>query len=90
MPANDDYGHDLPTEDDALQALGELVGAETAYGLWELGARALGIARPVQSAADMRRMAEHLMNLGDLVRVSARSLKVRVITHDALARAVPA
>lgn len=90
MPTNDDYGHELPTEDDALQALTELVGAETAYGLWELAARSLGLARPVSSATDMRRMAEHLMNVGELVRVSARSLKVRVITHDALARAVPA
>jgi hypothetical protein len=90
MPMNDEYGHRLPTEDDALQALSELVGTEMAYGLWELAARTLGVARPVSSAADLRRMAEHLMNVGDLVRVSARSLKVRVITHDALARAVPA
>jgi hypothetical protein len=30
------------------------------------------------------------MNVGELARVSARSLKARVITHDALGRAVPA
>jgi hypothetical protein len=90
MPTNNDYGHELPTEDDALEALGELVGAGTARALWQLGARELGIALPVSSAADLRRMAEHLMNVGELVRVSARSLKVRVVTHDALGRTVTA
>lgn len=88
MPFNDEYGHVLPTEDDALEALGELVGPTMADGLWDLAARTLGVARPVQSADDLRRMAEHLMTVGELTRVSARSLKVRVITHDALARTV--
>jgi hypothetical protein len=90
MPVNDDYGHVLPTEDDALAALGELVGRDTADGLWALAAGALGIARPVRSVDDLRRMAEHLMNIGDLTRVAARSLKIRVITYHALGGTVAA
>jgi hypothetical protein len=86
MPVNDDYGYAMPTEDDALVALGELVGREVADGLWDLTARALGISRPVQSTDDLRRVAEHLMTIGDLARVSGRSLKVRLITYDALGR----
>jgi hypothetical protein len=90
MSLADEYGHDLPSEGDALELLAALVGQETADGLWELATRALGIARPVRSAADLRRLAEHLMNLGELTRVSGRSLKVRVITYDALSRKVTA
>ena len=90
MPVIDEYGHELPSEGDALEGLAELVGRETADGLWDLATRALGIARPVRSAADLRRLAEHLMNLGELTRVSARSLKVRTITYDALSRKVTA
>jgi len=90
MPMNDDYGHHLPTEDDAVEALGELVGPAMAAGLWDLAARSLGIARPVTSAADLRRLADHIMNVGEMARVSARSLKVRVITHDALSGSVSA
>lgn len=89
MALNDEYRHDLPTEEESLQAFGEVVGPEMAAGVWELAARTLGIARPVRSASDLRRMAEHLMTAGELVRVSARSLKVRVITHEALSRTVP-
>jgi hypothetical protein len=90
MPFNDEYGYDLPTEEDAVEALGELVGPAMADGLWDLAARSLGIARPVRSADDLRRLADHLMSVGEMARVSARSLKVRVITHDALGRTVPA
>jgi hypothetical protein len=90
MPLDDEYGQILPTEADVLQALGEVVGPDMAAALWEVGARTLGLARPVSSPEDLRQMAEHLMSVGELTRVSARSLKVRVITHDALSRTVSA
>jgi phosphate uptake regulator len=88
MPTTRDYGYQLPTEDAALDALTQLIGREMAEGLWDLSSRVLGISRPVRSAADLRRMAEHLMTAGDLTRVGARSLKVRVVTYEALARTV--
>ncbi|MEV4346199.1 hypothetical protein AB0J83_17150 [Actinoplanes sp. NPDC049596] len=73
-----------PTEADALAAIAELIGPEMAAGIWDLSVRALGLRRPVESTADLRRVAEHLMATGDLVRVAGRSLKVRAITYDAL------
>ncbi|MFG1988613.1 hypothetical protein ACGFJ7_01375 [Actinoplanes sp. NPDC048988] len=76
-----------PTEADALRALAELVGTQTATGMWDLSVRALGLHRPVESIADLRRVAEHMMVTGDLVRVAGRSLKVRAITYDALSPA---
>lgn len=84
MPLTDDYGHELPTEDDAIAALAEGVGPETAEGLWDLSARALGVARPVTGAGDVLRVAEHLMVVGETARLTGRSLKVHAITYDAL------
>jgi hypothetical protein len=84
-----DYGHRPPTEAAAIGALAELVGAPTAEGLWDLSARALGIYRPVTGLPDLCRMAEHRMNVGDLMRVAGRSMKIQVTTHDALSRAAP-
>jgi hypothetical protein len=73
-----------PTEADALNAIAELIGPEMATGLWDLSVRVLGLSRPVESTADLRLVAEHLMATGDLVRVAGRSLKVRAITYEAL------
>ena len=87
MPSNE-YGQERPTEEDALAALAELVGRRLAEGVWELSCRELGLQRPLQTTADLRRLAEHLMNVGDLMRVAARSTKVRVITYEALSRTV--
>jgi hypothetical protein len=83
------YGQDRPTEADALRALAELLGPRAAEGIWDLSARELGLTRPLETPADLRRMAEHLMSVGDLLRVAARSTKVRVITYEALSRSVP-
>jgi hypothetical protein len=55
----EDYGLERPTEEDAVQALAALVGAETAHELWNLSVRSLGPRRPVETAADLRRVAEH-------------------------------
>ena len=86
MPTNS-HGQERPTERDAVNALAELVGPDTAAGMWDLSVRALGLHRPVEQIADLRRVAEHMMSTGDLVRVAGRSLKVRAITYDALSRA---
>ena len=88
MARIENYGHDLPTEQDAVRALADLVGPQMAEGLWGLAVQALGLRRPVTSPADLRRVAEHVMEVGELSRVAGRSLKVRIITYEALARTV--
>ena len=90
MARIENYGHDLPTEQDAVRALADLVGPKMADGLWTLAVQALGMRRPVAAPADLRRVAEHVMEVGELSRVAGRSLKVRIITYEALARAVQA
>ncbi|BBH64213.1 hypothetical protein ACTI_08980 [Actinoplanes sp. OR16] len=89
MARIENYGHDQPTERDAVKALADLVGPQMAEGLWGLAVQALGLHRPVTSPADLRRVAEHVMEVGELSRVAGRSLKVRIITYEALARTVP-
>jgi hypothetical protein len=88
MTATNEYGQQCPTEADALRALAEVVGTRTAEGIWDLFARELGVRRPVESPADLRRMADHMMTAGDLLRVAGRSTKIRVITYEALSRTV--
>jgi len=88
MTSNNEYGAELPSENDALDALAELVGPQTAEGIWDLSCRDLGLRRPLENPADLRRIAEHMMTVGDLMRVAGRSTKVRVITYEALSRAV--
>ena len=78
-----DFAMEPPTESGAVQDLAELIGADTAAGLWDLLVRAAGLQRPVRSA-DLRLIAEQMMDTGELVRVAGRSLKVRAITFDAL------
>jgi hypothetical protein len=86
MTVANEYGHRLPTEEDVLLNLGELVGTDVAEGLWEIAVRKLGLTRPVSDADDLRLMAEQLMSVGELARVVGRSLKVRLVTFEALAR----
>ncbi|BCJ42285.1 hypothetical protein GCM10010168_87160 [Actinoplanes ianthinogenes] len=89
MPRMEDYGHERPTEHDAVKAFADLLGPKMAEGLWGLAVQSLGLQRPVTNPADMRRVAEHVMEIGELSRVAGRSLKVRLITYEALARTVP-
>ncbi|MEU8243274.1 hypothetical protein AB0C07_33880 [Actinoplanes missouriensis] len=89
MARIENYGHDMPTEQDAVKALADLIGPQMAEGLWTLAVQALGMRRPVSSPAELRRVAEHVMEVGELSRVAGRSLKVRIITYEALARTVP-
>ncbi|MEU4241452.1 hypothetical protein [Actinoplanes sp. NPDC026619] len=88
MTASNAYGQDCPTEQEALEALAELVDRRMAEGIWDLSARELGLRRPLSDPADLRRVAEHMMTVGDLLRVAGRSTKVRVITYEALSRTV--
>jgi hypothetical protein len=90
MAGAENYGHDRPTERDAVEALADLVGPQMAEGLWSLSVQALGLRRPISTSADLRKVAEHVMEIGELSRVAGRSLKVRIITYDALARTVQA
>lgn len=73
-----------PTERSALDALGGLVGPAVAEALWDIAVRELVLTRPVDSAGDLVRVAEHLMETGDLARVAGRSLKIRTVTYAAL------
>ncbi|GAA2862945.1 hypothetical protein Acy02nite_53060 [Actinoplanes cyaneus] len=88
MARIEDYGHEAPTEQDAVKAFADLVGPKMAEGLWTLAVQSLGMQRPVTTPADLRRVAEHVMEVGELSRVAGRSLKVRLITYEALARTV--
>ncbi|WIM92593.1 hypothetical protein ACTOB_004541 [Actinoplanes oblitus] len=77
---------EAPTESSAIHDLADQVGREMAEELWRMAARHLGIARPVRKTSDLRRIAEHLMTVTELARVASRSLKIRVITYDALTK----
>ena len=77
-------GSEQPTESDAVQALAELIGPQMAEGMWSLTVQSLGLRRPVTASSDLRRVAEHIMEIGELSRVAGRSLKVRIITYEAL------
>ena len=39
MARIEDYGHDLPTEKDAVKALADLIGPQMAEGLWTVDGR---------------------------------------------------
>ncbi|SDT78027.1 hypothetical protein [Actinoplanes derwentensis] len=90
MARVDDYDPDKPTEQDAVKALADLIGPQMAEGLWNLSVQALCLHRPVEAPTDLKRVAEHVMEIGELSRVAGRSLKVRIITYEALARTVQA
>jgi hypothetical protein len=70
-----------------ISALTDTVGAQAASVLTDLAFRNLGHRRPA-SADDLIRMAEYLMELGDLVRTAARSQKIEAVTYRALYAAV--
>ena len=75
---------DRPTEKAALAALTELLGPRPAEDLWNLAVRAVGLRRPVDETDDLRRVADYLMEIANLARIAGRSLKVRIITCQAL------
>jgi len=82
----EDFCYDVSTEADAITALSAVMGPDLASVLWKVSTRSLNLESPVESPADLRRVAEHIMDLGDLARIGARSLLLRVITYEAVAR----
>ncbi|GIE32672.1 hypothetical protein Ait01nite_057170 [Actinoplanes italicus] len=70
-----------------ISALTGTVGVQAASVLTDLALRNLGHRRPA-STDDLIRMAEYLMELGDLVRAAARSQKIEAVTYRALHAAV--
>ena len=80
------YDYDQPTEQSLIAALTASVGADAAKALAELAAKKLG--RRQASPDGLIATTEYLMELGDLLRVTARSEKIRTVTYRALNAAV--
>ncbi len=76
------YDHHQPARKNMIGALTRSVGAEAATVLTDLAFRTLGQRRPANTE-DLIRMAEYLMELGNQVRVTARSQKVDAVTYRA-------
>jgi hypothetical protein len=77
------YDYAQPTAKSLTAALTTSVGAEAARALTDLAAKKLGRRTPA-GPADLIAMTEYLMELGDLLRVTARSEKIRAVTYRAL------
>ncbi|AEV86794.1 hypothetical protein ACWT_5776 [Actinoplanes sp. SE50] len=77
------YDYAQPTEKSLLTALTASVGADAARALTDLAVKKAG-RRTSASTDDLVKMTEYLMELGDLVRVTARSEKIRAVTYRAL------
>ncbi|GAA4947601.1 hypothetical protein [Actinoplanes utahensis] len=82
-------GLDEPTEASVIAELAGTVGAENAEMLWVIVCRRLKVSRPVTDPQHLIKATETLMELGDVLRVSGRSAKVRLITYRALEAALP-
>ena len=81
------YDYAEPTEKSLLSALTTSVGADAARALTDLATKKLGRRNPT-GPDDLIAMANYLMELGDLLRVTARSEKIRTVTYRALNAAV--
>lgn len=86
MLPKENFQYDVTTENDAIQALTAVVGPDLAKVLWMVSARSLSLEQPVTAPADLRRIAAHITDLGDLSRIAGRSLMLRIITYEALTR----
>jgi hypothetical protein len=86
LPAKENFQYDVTTENDAIQALTAVVGPDLAQVLWRVSAQSLSVEQPVTAPSDLRRVAEHITDLGDLARIAGRSLMLRIITYEALSR----
>ncbi|MEU8244174.1 hypothetical protein AB0C07_38470 [Actinoplanes missouriensis] len=78
-------GHNLeqPTVASLTTALSAQLGAETARALVDLTTRKLRLSRPY-TTDDLLKIIEDLMAAGDVLRVTARSEKIRAVTYRAL------
>jgi hypothetical protein len=77
------YDYSQPARKNMTSALTATVGAEAATVLTDLALRTLGHRRTA-GTDDLIRMADYLMELGNLVRTTARSQKVDAVTYRAL------
>jgi hypothetical protein len=85
------YGQEAPTEKTAVQSLSEAMGAAPAQTAWSGAVRGAGKSSPVVPIEDLECVTDTLIKSDNgLVRVAARSLKIRIITYKALARKVGA
>lgn len=82
-------GLDEPTEASVIAELAGTIGAENAEMLWVIVCRRLKVSRPVTDPQHLIKATETLMELGDVLRVSGRSAKVRMITYRALKAVIP-
>ncbi|GIF16382.1 hypothetical protein [Actinoplanes teichomyceticus] len=79
------WNYEQPTEETMLGELASALGGdENAVAAFEMACRRLGQRRPVADPDDLIRVSETLQELGDLLRVTARSAKIRVSTYQAL------
>jgi hypothetical protein len=78
-------GHNLdqPTPASLIAALSVQLGAETARALVDLTVKKLRLTRPY-TTDDLVAVTEDLMALGNVLRVTARSEKIRAVTYRAL------
>jgi hypothetical protein len=76
-----------PTEEAAIAALAGQVGKAMARELWTLAVTDLNLSQPINDPFLLRKVAEHLMSIGDGCRVTGRGLRVQVIPYQALAAA---
>jgi hypothetical protein len=81
------YDYAQPTEKTLLGALTTSIGADAARTLTDLATKKLGRRSPA-GPDDLIAITEYLIELGDLLRVTARSEKIRNVTYRALNAAV--
>ncbi|MEU4161691.1 hypothetical protein [Actinoplanes sp. NPDC026670] len=77
------YDYEVPTEAKLVAALGAAAGSDIARALVSLAARKLNKGH-LRTPDDVIRATEVLMELGDQLRVTARSEKIRAVTYRAL------
>jgi hypothetical protein len=84
LPGRD---HDKPSQAALVAALGAAVGRDAARVFVDLASKKLKHTRPPDTM-DLIQVMEVLMEWGDLMRVIARTEKVRAVTYRALHEAV--
>jgi hypothetical protein len=87
MPTIPGHQYEQPTEAALVGALADVIGGDLARAVVDAVARKAGLSRPC-GPDDLVRMTELLMEVGDLLRVTARSEKIRAVTYRALYAAV--
>ncbi|GAA4609668.1 hypothetical protein BJY16_007442 [Actinoplanes octamycinicus] len=87
MPTVPAYNLDQPTQASLTAALSAQLGPETARALVDLTTKKLHLSRS-GTTDDLIRLTEELMAIGDLLRVTARSEKIRAVTYRALHQSI--